>query len=414
MNILLLNDDYPPYASNSVAEITHTQAKKFTALGHSVTVLTTHRKEDNPQVQRDKQVISIPVSYKMSLRHWLSIHNRSVSKMLNEILKEVQPDIIQAHNIHTYLTYDSLRIARKYTDKIFLTMHDVMSFSFGRLATDKYLESKGSQLHLSPYHQYKQVRLMWNPIRNICIKKALTNVSKIIAVSKALEDALHANGILNTIVIHHGINTTAWKSNPKKTKAFRNSHNLNGKKIILFGGRLSIDKGGVALLHALEKIIQQEPLAMVLIIGDKKKWGELMSYANASKEVRSHCVCTGWIHTTELPVAFDACDIVTTPSLCLDTFNLMNLEAMAASKPVVGTIFGGTPEVVKHNVTGFICDPRDTEIYANHLLNLLQNPAKAKSMGEAGQKRAGEQFSLQGNIEKYLNLFTVPNESTTL
>jgi glycosyltransferase involved in cell wall biosynthesis len=49
----------------------------------------------------------------------------------------------------------------------------------------------------------------------------------------------------------------------------------------------------------------------------------------------------------DLPGLFAASSVVTVPSLCLDVFPTMNLEAMALAKPVIGTVFGGTPEIVE-------------------------------------------------------------------
>jgi starch synthase len=78
---------------------------------------------------------------------------------------------------------------------------------------------------------------------------------------------------------------------------------------------------------------------------------------------------------------------------------------MAAGKPVVGTCFGGTPEVVADGKTGIIVNPRSTVEFGNALITLLKNCALAKKMGEAGKVRVLESFSLEKKVEAYLGLF---------
>jgi glycosyltransferase involved in cell wall biosynthesis len=78
---------------------------------------------------------------------------------------------------------------------------------------------------------------------------------------------------------------------------------------------------------------------------------------------------------------------------------------MAAGKSVVGTCFGGTPEVVADGTTGIIVNPRNTVEFSNALITLLQNPDQAKKMGEVGKKRVQKDFSLEKQVEAYLQLF---------
>jgi len=76
------------------------------------------------------------------------------------------------------------------------------------------------------------------------------------------------------------------------------------------------------------------------------------------------------------------------------------LEAMAAGRPVVGTAVGGIPEAVRHGETGFVVPPRDPQRLAEAVIDVLANPALAKSMGEAGRARAGEAFTLEAEARQ--------------
>ncbi|HAI98133.1 TPA: hypothetical protein DCL30_01145 [Candidatus Peribacteria bacterium] len=406
MKILLLNDDYPPRGASSVSSVVKNLAEGYAHRGHDVSILTSHRKEVSPTILREGNVTSLPVSYRTALRHYLCLKMPSVSRMLEQEMTRIRPDIVHAHNIHQYLTYDALRVARAFTPKVFITMHDVFSFAFARLATVRYLDSQGRDPRLTWMDHIRAVKLQWNPLRNWRIRSVLhTNVRRVIAVSDALKSALEANGVGNISVIHHGIDVQKWQVSAEGRERFRALHHLQGKKVILFGGRLSEDKGARELLQALAEVRRTVPEAFLLVIGEEARWRGLLRSSDVETQVKEYCRCTGWLNRTDTLHAFAAADLVTTPSLCLDTFNLMNLEAMALAKPVVGTIYGGTPEIVRDGETGFVCDPRDISVFAEHLSVLLKDAALAERMGQAGRRRAEEHFSVEKQVEAHLALY---------
>ena len=405
MKILLLNDRYPPRYKSSVANITKGLSEFYREQGNEVTVITSHRLDASEQIIREKNVVSLPIDYRTSLRHYKSLRQSKVSKLLDKEIARVAPDVVHAHNLHMYLTYDALRIARQHTSKVFVTMHDAMSFNYGRLMTRQYLASEGKDTHTTASDHIRQTGLQWNPFRNRIIRKALEkNTTKVVAVSNALKEALDAHNIPRTCVVHNGIDVASWESSKEEVDIFRNEYDLEGKKIILFGGRLSRDKGSTPILHALAQVKDTVPNVLLLVIGDPKRWEGLVQEAGA-KDVSGYVRCIDWLSKEEMRAAYGACDLVTTPSLCLDTFNLMNAEAMANSKPVVGTCFGGTPEVVENGVTGFICNPLKTEEYANILATLLSDDTLAKKMGQAGRERVEQFFTVKKQAENYLKLY---------
>lgn len=406
MRILLLNDDYPPAGQSSVGGIAANLARGYRARGHAVSVITPHRTEECRTIRREDDLWSIPVAYRSSLRHYRCLFMPRVSRMLLSIMAEIRPDIVHAHNIHTYLTYDALRIARRHTPNVFLTLHDVMSFAYGRLATARYLASEGRSVRTTPLDHIRQAGLQWNPIRNAWIRHIIKkNVRGCIAVSASLARALRAHRLPVAQVIHHGIDASQWKAAPEDINAFRVRHGLKNRKIILFGGRISIDKGIVPLLHAVDGIRRELPSVVLLVVGERERFAGMIAAAGAPMDLLRHIVVTGWLPPKEMRCAYAAADTVTTPSLCLDTFNLMNLEAMAMGKPVVGTVFGGTPEIVLDGVTGFVRNPLDLPAYTDALRELLQNEPLARAMGKAGQERAEKHFALDAQVEEYLALF---------
>lgn len=104
-------------------------------------------------------------------------------------------------------------------------------------------------------------------------------------------------------------------------------------------------------------------------------------------------------------IVYNASDVVVVPSLYLDPFPTVNLEAMACKKPVVGTCFGGTPEIVRDGITGYIVNPLNVENMAEKIVDLLKNSEKAKKFGQAGYERVKSQFSLDKQVLETLRWY---------
>ena len=79
----------------------------------------------------------------------------------------------------------------------------------------------------------------------------------------------------------------------------------------------------------------------------------------------------------------------------LDMTPLSVLEASLMCKPVIATNIGGIPEIIKDKETGFLVEKGNHEQWVTFLQFLLENPDKAKMMGEQGRKFVLENFNLK-------------------
>jgi glycosyltransferase involved in cell wall biosynthesis len=74
------------------------------------------------------------------------------------------------------------------------------------------------------------------------------------------------------------------------------------------------------------------------------------------------------------------------------------LEAMAAARPVVATAVGGIPELVQDGITGWLVRPGDIDALGQRVVELLEDPRRAREMGERGRLAVLGRFSIEQQV----------------
>jgi starch synthase len=114
---------------------------------------------------------------------------------------------------------------------------------------------------------------------------------------------------------------------------------------------------------------------------------------------------------------YSHCAVFCCPSV-YEPFGIINLEAMACRAPVVASAVGGILEVVVDGYTGYLVPfaadettgfPTEPEQFsrdlATRIAELLDDPEKAKQMGEAGRRRVEEHFSWTAIAAQTIELY---------
>ena len=89
----------------------------------------------------------------------------------------------------------------------------------------------------------------------------------------------------------------------------------------------------------------------------------------------------------------------------VEGFSNSIIEYMAAARPVVATDVGGAREAVTEGETGYIVAPGDDIAMADRIISLLQEPEKARAMGERGLQVVKEKFSCEAQLQRIENLY---------
>lgn len=92
-------------------------------------------------------------------------------------------------------------------------------------------------------------------------------------------------------------------------------------------------------------------------------------------------------------------DICVVPSRFDEPFGLVAAEAGLCGLPVIATNRGGLPEIVVHEQTGFLIEPRRPDVLADRLHALLRDPELRVRLGSAARERSLAMFSASQMVE---------------
>ncbi|HNE14386.1 MAG TPA: TIGR03088 family PEP-CTERM/XrtA system glycosyltransferase [Rhodocyclaceae bacterium] len=107
---------------------------------------------------------------------------------------------------------------------------------------------------------------------------------------------------------------------------------------------------------------------------------------------------------SDVPRMMSGFDLFVLPSQTEGISNTI-LEAMAAGLPVVATDVGGNGELVADGESGALVPPQDSQRLADKLLEYVRDPLRGRAEGHAGRLRVEANFSLDGMVKRYADLY---------
>jgi glycosyltransferase involved in cell wall biosynthesis len=320
-------------------------------------------------------------------------------------------DILNFHNLHTgYFNYLAISKLTETKPAIF-TLHDMWGFT-GHCAYSYDCERWKIGCGKCPYPDtYPAINrdnthLEWKLKDWVYNKSNLT----IVAPSQWLTEQAKAS-MLSRFPIHYipyGIDTTAYQ--PLDTLLCKTLLDIpTNKKVLLFGAESLKDsrKGSDLLFQALQKLPQS-----------LKEETILLTFGNGGETITSELgmptLSLGYISSDRLKsVAFSAADLFIFPTRA-DNLPLVLQESMACGTPMVSFKIGGVPDLVRHNLTGYLAHPENAEDFCNGILMLLEDEKLRQKMSENCRAIALKEYSLDLQAKRYIELYQQVRRSLPL
>jgi alpha-maltose-1-phosphate synthase len=254
-------------------------------------------------------------------------------------------------------------------------------------------------------------------------KTAYEAAAAIIAVSEGMrQDILRSYPDVDpdkVKVVHNGIDVSQWNRD-EADDIIRPLGIDPERPSVVFVGRNTRQKGVPYLLRAAAKLPADVQLVLCLGAADTPELAA--ETARLIEELQSQrsgvILIERMLPRNEVIQVLSHATAFACPSI-YEPLGIVNLEAMACGAAVVASATGGIPEVVEHGKTGLLVPieqvtdgtgiPLDPEKFvtdfAEALIEVVSDPARARAMGEAGRRRAEEHFSWESITETTLEVY---------
>jgi glycosyltransferase involved in cell wall biosynthesis len=202
-----------------------------------------------------------------------------------------------------------------------------------------------------------------------------------------------------TAVVPYGIDVGVFRHPPRELVA--SIRRRYRSPLLLAVGRLVYYKGFEYLVRAMKRVN-----GTLLIIGDGPQRESLMREVTASG-VGDRVVLLGEMQSSEIAPYYHASDVFVLPSIARsEAFGIVQIEAMAAGKPVINTrIPSGVPFVSLNGVTGITVAPRDVDALEHAINRLLHDETLRLRYGQAAIHRVDAEFSAGKMVSRIRDLY---------
>jgi len=167
--------------------------------------------------------------------------------------------------------------------------------------------------------------------------------------------------------------------------------------LLLFVGRLVYYKG----VHVLIDAAERWP-GSIAIVGEGPLETELRA-AVARRGLQDRVAFAGRVSDEDLPAYYQSCDALVLPSIArTEAFGVVQIEAMAAGRPIVSTnLPTGVPWVNRDGVSGLVVAPGSAEALGAALARLGSDPALRARLGEGARLRAESLFTRDRMVQSF-------------
>ncbi|MBR9915485.1 MAG: glycosyltransferase, partial [Algicola sp.] len=224
-------------------------------------------------------------------------------------------------------------------------------------------------------------------------KEVFQRASKVIAVSKRMEDMLLHLGCPKDKLVYNVYGPQV---------AFESVSAKFTKQQLVFVGRFTDKKAPYFTIMAFQKIAHRFPEAQLLMAGQGELLNacqNLVTHFKLENQVQFLGVITpeAYRELLETSIAYVQHSI-TASSGDMEGTPLAILEASVAGLPVISTRHAGIPDVIVHGETGLLCEEQDVATMAQYMADVLDDIEKAKQMGANGKKHILTHYTLERHI----------------
>jgi glycosyltransferase involved in cell wall biosynthesis len=392
MRILMLAQTYSPVVGGE-ERLVEDLSLQLAARGHEITVATLRQPLGPPPEAAgvkvellESSVHGIPGISVQEERHYASpLPDPKTTVGLRRLLRELQPDVVHAHN---WLVNSYLPLARRAAPPLVLSLHD-----YGILCPTKRLFYKGGvcsgpaplkcMRHAFEYYGTGKGTMVATGTR-LSEPWVRRRADMFLSVSSAVEELCQVRAEdAHRIVPNFVGELPAAPADADERLSF-----LPAEPFVLYFGDVAKDKGAGNLIAAYRELEDPPPL---VLIGRRSLEGLAEERGVIAPGPLPHPLAIEALRRSMFTVA---------PSIWAEPFGIVALEAAAAGKPIVASDIGGLRDIVADGETGLMVKAGDRADLRAGLARMIGDAGLRERMGKAAAERA-KLFSPEAVVPRF-------------
>jgi glycosyltransferase involved in cell wall biosynthesis len=398
LKILFVSDVSIQDVIGGAERVLFEQTTRLAARGHDVHILTrrlpSHRSDDD--VIQNVREWRYRVNQDNAISFFASTL-RNGKKLFETVSKANNFDCINFHQ-----PFSAFAVMRSDSSKKIKKVYTCHSIAFEEYA------SRNADPHSSMKRIVHSLHLV---SRKWIEKKVLNQSDLIMALSRYTLDKLqNIYGIPagKIAVIAGGIDLLRFHPASDK-RALRERLHLPQEKTILLTVRNLVPRMGIEyLIIAMQEIAKLVP-EICLIIGGTGPLKDDLVMLSRRLNLDHHINFTGFIPEATLPEYYQASDIFVLPTIELEGFGLVTLEALASGTPVLGTPVGGTQEILSRFDSRFLFADASHESISKLIIEMCHKYRNQPDQWQFDSRRcrqfAEKYYSWETNVAATERLF---------
>jgi glycosyltransferase involved in cell wall biosynthesis len=198
--------------------------------------------------------------------------------------------------------------------------------------------------------------------------------------------------------LHNGVDPEKFCPDQEARLAARAQFGYTDDHVVLgMAARLVVAKGHRFLFDAARDLVSEFPALRILLLGQGILEPKLKRMARESG--LGEIVTFGGFRD-DMPVCMQAFDVGVQPSIDCEASSFSLMEQMATGKPIVTSDHGGSKEIVRDGVDGYVVPAETVAPLADALRKLLGDSDRRAEMGRSARQRIVNEFSVQRFSER--------------
>lgn len=206
-------------------------------------------------------------------------------------------------------------------------------------------------------------------------------------------------------VIYNGINMSRFENLPDVNQ-IKTKYGITTPYTVLMAASFTPNKDYNLFFNVADRVTQKRDDITFIGVGGHDEYSAEYKRLRALSAHKPRILFPGRISDVE--ALANACTVgvlFSNKSVHGEGISNSVMEYMSLGKPVIANDAGGTKEIVHHNINGYLITNESEEEIASLLLELVDNPEKARSFGIASKKIIDETFSLDRMGEAFEQVY---------